>query len=187
MDIAPRPWLVDAGLNVRVLRLPLDAREQKADLDAFLLAHPAHQLQHLLDIAPSLVEYQRSLPRSLLKAVDLLPQSSYPLRRSRPQRLEGVAPSPVGLQHAQSLDEVRSSVRRWYAITHSVAKAFYYWPIRLERGKGITRLRGFRGGWRRRWIQAGSCGPACARQIHDQAGITLTPLHGRNHTNCEAR
>lgn len=56
---------------MRVLRLPLAPGVTKADLDEFTLAHGSARLQRLIDAAPSLNAYHRSLPQGLLKQAHL--------------------------------------------------------------------------------------------------------------------
>ena len=77
-----------AGLQVRVLRLPLRDGADKADLDGYALQEGLPALQRLLDAAPVLADYHASLPAPLLKAARLpLHTTHEPQHRSRPRRL----------------------------------------------------------------------------------------------------
>jgi DNA primase catalytic core, N-terminal domain len=93
--------LAEAGLEVRVIRLPLSAAERaqpspKSDLDLFYLEHGARQLQQLLDEAPLLDVYAASLPRALLRAANLSPPNPYPTHRARPRPTPSqLAPTPA--------------------------------------------------------------------------------------------
>jgi hypothetical protein len=87
----------EAGLEVRVLRLPLSradlAKPQpKIDLDDYCLRHGPHRLQQHIDDAPLLNDYYQSLPRSLCDAARIPPPAAYPTRRARPQRISSPAP-----------------------------------------------------------------------------------------------
>jgi hypothetical protein len=80
--------LADAGLEVRVLRLPLGVADLtkpqlKIDLDTFCLQHGPYRLQLHIDDAPLLDDYYHSLPRSLLRQAHIPPPTSYPTRRAR--------------------------------------------------------------------------------------------------------
>jgi hypothetical protein len=88
--------LADAGLEVRILRLPLSradlAKPQpKIDLDDYCLRHGPHRLQQQIDDAPLLDDYYHSLPRSLLQQAHIPPPATYPTRRGRPPH---VYPNP---------------------------------------------------------------------------------------------
>jgi hypothetical protein len=101
--------LRDAGLQVRVLRLPLLPGETKTDLDSFLLTNGPTRLQHEIDDAVPLAEYYRSLPGSLLD--DRIPALvSYPTRRPHPRPM---APSaPVRAEPPMALDQARSEIQQ---------------------------------------------------------------------------
>ncbi len=94
-----------AGLEVRVLRLPLAPGETKADLDDFQLHYGVRPLQALIDDAPLLYDYHLSLPRPLLERANLPIPSTYPTRRSRPRRVvaERQAPRERPLQPGEVL------------------------------------------------------------------------------------
>jgi len=174
-----------AGLGVRALRLPLAPGQDKADLDSFLLEHNAARLQHAIDAAPTLAEYHSSLPLPLLQRAGLPLPGSYPLRRARPQRLElppaaapAAAPSvPLAEARAQIIAQVRD---------HALGgQGFLVLAHPPGAGKGHNTTLGLT-----QYLQAhptpGQIVWTALRkdQIHDQRGLQLVPLHGRNQGNC---
>jgi hypothetical protein len=177
--------LAAAGLAVRVLRLPLGRGEQKADLDAFILAHGPARLQPLIDTAPALSDYHRALPRSLLRQARLPLAADYPLRRARPQRLAPRNAAPARPADALELDAARSQIAdlvRDHALT---GQGFLVLAHPPGAGKGHNTVAGLQA-----FLQAhpapGQIVWTAPRkeQIRDQQGLALAPLHGRNPNNC---
>lgn len=180
--------LAAAGLAVRVLRLPLEGGENKADLDEFILTHGPARLQHLIDTAPSLEAYHRSLPRHLCAQATLPTAGGFPLRRARPKRLEQPrrgtpATAPAGA--ALSLAEARAQIAD-LARDHALGgQGFLLLAHPPGTGKGHNTTAGLRA-----YLQAhdapGQIVWTALRkdQFHDQAGLNLIPLHGRNDANC---
>ncbi|NNJ12754.1 hypothetical protein EKD04_020725 [Chloroflexales bacterium ZM16-3] len=177
--------LAAAGLDVRVLRLPLDPGQQKADLDAFLLDHHPARLQHLIDSAPSLRDYHRSLPRHLLQQANIDLPGSYPTRRARPQRLEASAARPAAPPPSVSLEQIRAQIAQLVQQHATDGQGFLVLAHAPGVGKGHNTVEGLRAHLR----NAESPGQIVwtaprKQQIHDQTGLDLIPLHGRNDGNC---
>ncbi len=217
-----------AGLDVRVLRLPLVGTATKADLDEFILAHGPVRLQHLIDTAPALRTYHHSLPRHLLQQAKLPTSSAYPLRRGRPRRISEatsttpadtaqseriVAPGevlPMGCRirctmstgtvyviepdsapvapvapTALSLDEARSQIAALVQNHASTGKGFLVLAHPPGTGKGHNTVAGLRA-YRTTAETPGQIVWTALRkeQIHDQTGLSLIALHGRNPDNC---
>ena len=179
--------LAAAGLEVRVLRLPLDPGQQKADLDAFLIDHGAPRLQHLIDTAPTLRDFHRAMPRSLLTAARLPAMQAYPTRRARPRRLEGPATQPARARRQTiSLDEARARIALAVQGHAQAGQGFLVLAHPPGVGKGHNTIAGLNA------HQAESQGSqkkiawVAQRkdQIRDQSGLELTPLYGRNSGNC---
>jgi len=106
--------LRDAGLEVRMLRLPLSRADlakphPKSDLDDVCLRHGPHQLQQLIDDAPLLNDYYHSLPRSLCDAARIPPPSTYPTRRARPHRIPTPSPSAAPAERL-TLHQARADI-----------------------------------------------------------------------------
>lgn len=177
--------LAAAGLAVHVLRLPLGPGAAKADLDEFLLAHGTARLQHLLDSAPRLDTYQRSLPAALLAQAKLTPANHYPLRRARPQRLanrsgvETTKPATIDLataraQIAELVCDHASSGQGMLVLAHPPGT-----------GKGHNTVAGLHA-----YIHSAAAPGQIVwtalrnDQLADQQGLPLIPLHGRNAGNC---
>ena len=76
-----------AGLQVRVARLPLHPGQEKEEIDTFLLRAGATRFQQLIDQAPLLDDYHRSISSAMLERHQLTVPHRYPLRRPRPTRL----------------------------------------------------------------------------------------------------
>jgi hypothetical protein len=178
--------LAASGLDVRVLRLPLAPGQEKADLDSFLLGHSATRLQHLIDTAPNLRAYHRSLPRSLLAAAKLPPPGDYPTRRARPQRLDtGIEWAPPALPPPSDLTAMREAIARSVRDHALGGEGFLVLGHPPGTGKGHNTVLGLKA-----YLQAhaspGQIIWAAPRkeQIRDQEGLELTPLHGRNPDNC---
>lgn len=176
--------LAAAGLEVRVLRLPLAPGQEKADLDAFLLERGAPGLQLLIDTAPALRAYHRSLPRGLLAAAKLPPPGDYPTRRARPQPL-GAAGAPRAAPPTADMSAMRATIAESVRDHALGGRGFLVLAHPPGAGKGHNTVAGLRA-----YLQAheapGQIVWAAPRkeQIRDQHGLELTPLHGRNPGNC---
>ncbi|NNJ11072.1 hypothetical protein EKD04_012080 [Chloroflexales bacterium ZM16-3] len=179
--------LAAAGLTVRVLRLPLAPGQQKADLDAFLLEHSATRLQHLIDTAPTLRDFHRALPRNLLTAAKLPLAQVYPTRRARPQRIEG---EPIPAEAAQkatiSLDDARAEIASRVQDHAQAGEGFLVLAHPPGVGKGHNTIIGLNEYQASSQGDPGKIAWTALRkeQIHDQDGLKITPLHGRNPSNC---
>ncbi|NTW97432.1 MAG: hypothetical protein HGB28_02670, partial [Oscillochloris sp.] len=175
--------LQDAGLAVRVLRLPLAPGETKADLDAFILAHGSARLQHLIDTAPTLDAYQRSLPRSLRTAAKLTLPNPYPTRRARPRRLAPVTPQPAA--PPTSLEETRATITTLVQNHATNGQGFLILAHAPGVGKGHNTTEGLRA-FLQSHPEPGQIVWTAPRkdQLHDQQGLSLIPLYGRNGGNC---
>jgi hypothetical protein len=173
-----------AGLNVRLLRLPLAPGETKADLDEFLLEHGPARLQHLLDTAPTLDSYRRSLPRHLLLQAKLPPASTFPLRRARPQRLEQMAVAD-NTGEAIPLADARAHISDLVRDHALGGQGFLLLAHPPGTGKGHNTVAGLKA-YLQIHPEPGQIFWSALRkeQIHDQAGLDLIPLHGRNAGNC---
>jgi hypothetical protein len=176
--------LAAAGLDVRVLRLPLAPGQPKADLDAFILERGAPRLQHLIDTAPSLRDYHRALPRSLVTAAKLPLPQTYPTRRARPQRLSMPAPAAEKRQTI-SLDEARAGIFRSVRDHTLAGQGFLVLAHPPGVGKGHNTMLGLNA-YKNSHSAPGKVVWTALRkeQIRDQQGIELTQLHGRNPSNC---
>ncbi|NTU84140.1 MAG: hypothetical protein HGA45_33025, partial [Chloroflexales bacterium] len=177
--------LTAAGLQVRVLRLPLEGGATKADLDEFTLAHGPARLQHLIDTAPTLEVYHRSLPRHLLEQGKLPTPDSYPLRRARPQRLDRVAQETSPATAAIPLAEARAQISD-LARDHALAGQGFLLLAHLPGvGKGHNTGTGLKAYLQTHETPGQIIWTALRKeQIHDQSGLDLIPLHGRNQSNC---
>ena len=179
--------LVAAGLQVRVLRLPLLHGATKVDIDAFILQHGTPCLQHLIDTAPTLETYQRSLPRSLLKRAKLPTGNSYPTRRARPQRLDGTAqrvrpaPDTPALSLAGARAQIADTVRDHVLVGEGILLLAH--PPGT--GKGHNTVTGLKAYLQTHETPGQIVWTALRKdQLHDQVGLELIPLHGRNADNC---
>jgi hypothetical protein len=177
--------LLAAGLQVRVLRLPLAAGEDKADLDEFIATHGPARLQKLLDAAPTLDAYHRSLPQGLLKRANLPLPGGYPLHRARPQRIPRVWPDSAETAPTLSLAEARDQIVDLVGTHINQGEGFLALAHPPGTGKGY--------GTTQALIRQLQAHPELGRVIWtalrkdqqgDQQGLTLTPLHGRNAGNC---
>jgi hypothetical protein len=177
--------LATAGLAVRVLRLPLAPGETKADLDAFILAHGTARLQHLIDTAPSLRDYQHALPRPLLQQAKIDLPSSYPTRRARPQRL--AVPAPVAAAApAPDLAATRAQIAQRVHDHASSGQGFLVLAHGPGVGKGHNTTEGLRAFLQSHPAPGQIVWTAPRKdQLHDQRGLHLIPLHGRNADNCQ--
>jgi hypothetical protein len=175
--------LQGAGLTVRVLRLPLAPGETKADLDAFILAHGSARLQHLIDTAPDLDTYQRSLPRSLRAAAKLPLPTSYPTRRARPRRLAPHAPQPAA--PPTSLEQTRAQIADLVQAHATDGQGFLVLAHAPGVGKGHNTTAGLRAFLQSHPTPGQIVWTAPRKdQLHDQQGLALIPLYGRNAGNC---
>jgi hypothetical protein len=176
--------LAEAGLTVRVLRLPLVAEASKADLDAFLLDQQPAALERLLSAAPSLADYHASLPRQLLRAAKLPESGSYPRHRARPRRTS--APSTAPAQpRPTDLATARAAIP---ALVQQHAEAGQGMLV-LAHPPGAGKGQGTTTGLRAYLQIAATPGQLVwtalrKEQIHDQQGLDLIPLQGRSASNC---
>ncbi|WP_129631062.1 hypothetical protein [Candidatus Oscillochloris fontis] len=176
-----------AGLTVRVLRLPLTADADKADLDAFLLAHGPNALERLISGAPSLADYHASLPHTLLKTANLPEAQRYPRHRARPNRVEASGDSATGkLETTTSFAEARESIPQLVQQHATSGEGFQILAHPPGVGKGHGTTAGLQA-WLTNSPNAGRIGWTGLRknQHEDQHGLNLTPLHGRNEDNCQ--
>ncbi len=178
--------LSDAGLRVRVLRLPLADQADKADLDAFLLTHSSNVLDALITIAPSLQEYHASLPRTLLKNAKLPLANSYPIHQTKPHRLANTPAHAIGQQDSHtSISMARAEIPQIVEqhITHG--EGFLCLAHQPGVGKGHGTTEGLRT-WQANAPSTERIGWTALRknQHQDQEGLNLLALHGRNELNC---
>jgi hypothetical protein len=96
------------GLEIRIIRLPLKPDQDKEDLDHFVLIHGAQRLQALIDEAPTLYDYHRSLPAGLLKRANLPPPMAYPSRSPRAHPI--VAPTARPIEPGDDHDLVHEAI-----------------------------------------------------------------------------
>jgi hypothetical protein len=181
--------LLDAGLEVRVLRLPLSRADlakphPKSDLDDFCLHNGPHRLQQLIDDAPLLNDYYQSLPRSLCDAARIPPPSAYPTRRARPQRISSPAPAAAPTSRL-TLDRARADIRMQvahHAQQHGGMLVLAHPP---GTGKGFNTIEGLKD-YLRADPDPGFIVWTSLRkaQIADQQGLQFIPLHGRHAGNC---
>jgi hypothetical protein len=176
--------LAAAGLHVHILRLPLLQGVNKADLDEYILAQGPQRLQHLLDTAPRLETYQRSIPRDLLKRAKLRLPNSYPTRRARPKQLvQALAPSPPA--PAINLATARTQIATLAREHAEHGKGFLVLAHPPGTGKGHNTALGLR-----TYLQTDPDPQQIVwsglrkEQINDQHTLELIPLHGRNPGNC---
>ncbi|MBX0328809.1 hypothetical protein K2Z83_14110 [Oscillochloris sp. ZM17-4] len=179
--------LAEAGLEVRVLRLPIAPGQQKADLDAFLLDHSATRLQHLIDTAPTLRDFHRALPRNLLTAAKLPQLQTYPTRRARPKRLEESTSAPTATHRPTiRLSDVRAQIAVQVREHAQAGQGFLVLAHPPGSGKGHNTIAGLQSYLEGSDNEPGRIVWTALRkeQIRDQDGLELTPLHGRNPGNC---
>jgi hypothetical protein len=212
--------LAAAGLEVRVLRLPLTPGETKADLDDYQLRYGTRKLQALIDDAPLLYDYHLSLPRPLLERANLPVPSTYPTRRGRPRRVVAERPAlrerpmlpgevlPTGCRVRMDMATGAS-----YVIEPAPAQPAATAPLTLAEarqqiaeqvrdhatsgqgilvlahppgaGKGHNTTLGLKA-YLQHATEPGRIVWTAIRkdQLHDQQGLQLVPLHGRNPGNC---
>ena len=178
--------LAASGLTVRVLRLPLNSGATKADLDEFIIAHGPARLQHLIDSAPDLATYQRSLPRDLLVQAKLNLASCYPTRRARPQRIANGSRSNASFTPvALSLDAARSQIATLAQAHASSGQGILVLAHPPGTGKGHNTAAGLQAYLQQHPTPGQIVWTALRKeQLGDQAGLALIPLHGRNASNC---
>lgn len=181
--------LAEAGLEVRVLRLPLSradlAKPQpKIDLDDFCLQYGPHRLQQLIDEASLLDEYAHSLPRSLLQQAHIPPPTGYPTRRARPQRITSPAPSAAPTERL-TLERARADMREQVAIHAQHREGMLVLAHPPGAGKGFNTIEGLKD-YLRADPDPGFIVWTSLRkaQIADQDGLSFIPLHGRHAGNC---
>ena len=175
--------LAAAGLDVRVLRLPLDDDQHKDDLDAFLLAEGPAALERLLCATPSLSDYQASLPRPLLQRAKLPSGIDYPSHRARPRRLADEELTTC--LPTTTLDYARAAIpaRVQQHVEQSQGMLVLAHPPGVGKGHGTT-------AGLRSYLQAAETPGQIVwtalrkNQLHDQQGLDLIPLSGRNANNC---
>jgi hypothetical protein len=182
-----------AGLHVRVARLPLAPGQEKAEIDEFIPSYGVNAFQYLIDNAPSLNSYYRSLERSLLKAHDLPEPSPYPSRRGKPRALAvGEAPACYQTEDAAApitLEQARREIAEHVFEHASQGKGVLVLAQPPGTGKGFNTTLGLR-----RWMEHTPTGEDGSGylvwtalrkdQVNDQTGLDLIPLHGRNPGNC---
>ena len=172
-----------AGLDVRVLRLPLAPGATKADLDEYLAQHGPAALERLISAAPSLADYHASLPRTLLREAKLAPANAYPRHRARPlPKASCAAPlSPATI----SLDAVRGQIPALVQDHTTGGEGFLVLAHPPGAGKGYGTTAGLRAYLHDQPAPGQIVWSALRKnQIADQHGLELTPLHGRNLGNC---
>lgn len=177
--------LIAAGLEVRVLRLPLTPGEQKADLDDFQITHGPRALQQLLDDSPLLYDFHLSLPRPLLERANLPVPSSYPTRRGRPRRTAGEPCRAQATLAPLSLEQARHTIAaqvRDHATSGDGVLVLAHPP---GAGKGYNTVEGLKA-YLQHAEEPGRIVWTALRkdQLNDQQGLELIPLHGRNAGNC---
>ena len=183
-----------AGLQVRVLRLPLRDGADKADLDAYALQHGLPALQKLLDAAPLLADYHASIPAPLLKAARLpLHSLQYPQHRPRPRRLREpppALPAPVRSTSADpaptpDLATVRASIPQRVAEHATDGEGFLVLAHPPGSGKGYGTTQGLRTYLQEAPDPSFLVWTALRKnQLHDQQGLELIPLDGRINRTC---
>ncbi len=183
-----------AGLQVRVARLPLLPGETKAEIDTFIPAQGAECFQQLIASAPLLIDYHRSISRTLLERHHLPIPSAYPTRRSRPVRVS-LAEIPAryaaesAVPVAQTLAEAREAIATRTEAHATSGQGFLVLAHPPGIGKGHNTTIGLK-----HWLGTvppgddGSgflvwTGPR-KEQIADQQGIDLIPLAGRSLDTC---
>ena len=187
--------LAEAGLEVRVIRMPLSAAERaqpspKTDLDAFYLQHGPRRLQQHIDEAPLLDVYTASIPRTLLREANLSPPTPYPTHRARPRPtappLALTPASPASsLSNATTLAQVRAEIRKLSCEHAQHGSGFLVLAHPPGAGKGQNTALGLID-YLRADPDPGYIVWAGLRkgQIADQDGLSFVPLHGRHASNC---
>ncbi|NTV99691.1 MAG: hypothetical protein HGA19_00120 [Oscillochloris sp.] len=177
--------LTAAGLEVRVLRLPLAPGETKADLDSFLLRYGPQPLQALIDTAPLLYDYQRAIPRLLLDQAKLAPATTYPTHRSRPRQLTHSIRPDDPPEQPIALDEARTQISEQVYEHATQGQGFLVLAHPPGTGKGHNTAAAL-ATFKQNHPEAGRLVWTALRkdQLHDQQELSLQALHGRNSQNC---
>jgi hypothetical protein len=182
--------LLDAGLEVRVLRLPLSRTDlaklhSKIDLDDYCLRYGPHRLQQHFDDAPLLHDYYHSLPRSLVQHAHIPPPSTYPTRRARPQRIS--TPSASAAASARlTLHQARVQIRQQVAVHAQHHEGMLVLGHPPGAGKGYNTITGLNDYLRADPDPGFIVWTAIRKaQIADQDGLSFIPLHGRHAGNCQ--
>lgn len=183
-----------AGMQVRIACLPLPPDADKAEIDTFIPEAGAAAFQQLIDSAPLLSDYHRSISKALLERHNLPLLNPYPTRRPRPLRqslaeapaaytLDSPAPPPHTLPEARAAIAVQAEAHA------SAGMGFLVLAHPPGIGKGQNTTLGLRN-----WLQKlppGATGrpflvwTALRKgQLADQEGIALIPLDGRGPQNC---
>jgi len=182
--------LADAGLEVRILRLPLSRADlakphPKTDLDDFCLRHGPHHLQQHIDDAPLLNDYYYSLPRSLCDAASIPPPSTYPTRRARPQRILNPSQSAAPTDKL-TVERARADICQQVATHAQHGQGIMVLAHPPGAGKGFNTIAGLKD-YLRADPDPGFIVWTSLRkaQIADQDGLSFIPLHGRHAGNCQ--
>jgi hypothetical protein len=183
-----------AGLQVRVARLPLAPGETKAEIDTFLIQHGPARFHQLIATAPTLHDYHRSFDRAALERHRLPPPNGYPLRRERPARLR-IAEADATNDYTPTVKSGTALAEARRQITDLVEKHATGGAGMLVlahppgTGKGFNTAVGLRQ-WMREVPTDDEGGDFLVwtaqrkAQVHDQSGIELIQLAGRNQGNC---
>jgi hypothetical protein len=181
--------LAEAGLEVRILRLPLSCAalakpHPKIDLDDFCLQNGPHQLQQHIDDAPLLHDYYDSLPRSLVQHAHIPPPSTYPTRRPRPQRIPNPSPAAAPTERL-TLERARADIRQHTSRHAQNDVGMLVFADPPGAGKGFNTIAGLKD-YLRADPDPGFIVWTSLRkaQIADQDGLSFIPLHGRHAGNC---
>jgi hypothetical protein len=182
--------LAEAGLEVRVLRLPLSRADlakphPKIDLDDVCLRNGPHRLQQLIDDAPLLQDYYHSLPRSLVQQAHISPPSTYPTRRARPHRMPTLSPSAAPTERL-TLEQARADMRQQVARHTQHDEGILVLAHPPGAGKGFNTIAGLKD-YLRADRDPGFIVWTSLRkaQIADQDGLSFIPLYGRHAGNCQ--
>jgi hypothetical protein len=183
-----------AGLRVRVARLPLAPGEGKAEIDTFLPRFGVERFQHLIDTAPLLLDFHRSLNHALLERHNLPVPNTYPVRRERPTRLSVKEAGHIFTVEqprapSMSLAEARAAIVSLVEQHVTTGEGFLVLAHPPGTGKGFNTTQGLK-----QWKQATPTGDDGSgflvwtaqrkAQLHDQQGSELIQLEGRHHGNC---
>lgn len=181
------------GIHVRVARLPLIPGQEKAEIDEYLPSYGANAFQYLVDSAPPLLDYYRSLERSLVKAHNLPEPAPYPSRRGRPRPVavceQPAAYGTIEAVQLGNLDQARQGIADAVAQHAAGGEGVLVLAHPPGMGKGYNTTVGLK-----QWMALTPTGDDGSGfvvwtaprkdQLHDQAGLDLIPLHGRNLANC---
>ena len=181
-----------AGLRVRIARLPLAPGQEKAEIDEYLPQHGAQAFQYLVDNAPPLLDYYRSLERSLVRAHQLPEPAPYPSRRGRPTRVCSKTQVPYRVALAApaiSIETARHEIATLAEAHATEGAGFLVLAHPPGAGKGHNTTLGLK-----EWMRTTPTGDDGSgflvwtalrkEQLKDQTGLELIPMHGRNPSNC---